>query len=651
MQSLETFRHVLRDHSFGELLGAGHEPKNFDHLFTTVQSFRSRRLAESRPADFWDYVVIDECHHSTAATYSDLVDRLKPKLLVGLTATPERADGVSVLDAFGGRPAAEIRLWHALERQLLTPFEYYGVSDGVDLKGVGWSRGAYDVVGLDALYTGNDRRAELVLAQCQRYRGDLREARILAFCVSVAHAEFMARKFSEAGVAAAAVHGTTPEARRKELPRLLEQRKINVLFTCDLYNEGIDLPFIDTLLLLRPTSSATVFLQQLGRGLRLDKGKAVCLVLDFIGNSRVEYRFDRVLTAMTGVPRGGLRQAVERGFPTLPSGCHLSLDKESRHQILENLKQALGGGVQRLATELREMSARNGSRIDLATFTAETGRPLEDIYDVGGFTRLRREAGILPTAPEGEEELGRKLRLLLHVDDPARLEQLREFAAGREVLRAPLERRRLLMLGYQLWRESGDRFAEQEIARRFEPFPELRNELGELAAQLLDRVALAPVSADLPAEWPLSLHRCYSRGELLTAVGAWTAERKPSSREGLVRLGDGNELLLVTLVKAEAHFSPTTRYRDYAISQSLFHWQSQSTTSEESPTGRGYAEQARNHRRFFLCVRKHQSERFRFLGDVRYEKHEGSRPMSITWRVAQPIPAALLQDYATLAAA
>jgi hypothetical protein len=394
-----------------------------------------------------------------------------------------------------------------------------------------------------------------------------------------------------------------------------------------------------------------VFLQQLGRGLRLHAGKSCCLVLDFIGNSRTEFRFDRLLTGLTGVARGSLEEAVEKGFPTLPSGCHLSLDRESQRQILQHLRQALGGGLQRLAGEVRDASRRHGPNISLETFLADTGRPLEDIYEVGGLTRLKREAGLLPAGEPDELELANKLRLLLHLDDPARLEQLRRFANGETVTGSTLERRRLLMLGYQLWRKSDDRFDESEVVRRFERFPELRRELGELANQLLERVSLAPVSSSLPAEWPLAVHRCYSRDELLTAVGVWTPERKPSNREGVIRLGNGDELLLVTLVKTEKHFSPTTRYRDYAISQSLFHWQSQSTASEDTPTGRGYVEQGGTQRRYYLCVRKHQADRFRFLGDVQYVKHEGQRPMSITWRVLQAIPAALLQEYATLAAA
>ena len=128
---------------------------------------------------------------------------------------------------------------------------------------------------------------------------------------------------------------------------------MNVLFTCDLFNEGIDLPFVDTLLFLRPTSSATVFLQQLGRGLRLSPDKSSCLILDFVGQHRREFRFDDVLSAVTGIPRGRLPKEVEAEFPTLPAGCVLQLDRVAKERILASLQQALRGGEQRLATELR----------------------------------------------------------------------------------------------------------------------------------------------------------------------------------------------------------------------------------------------------------------------------------------------------------
>src|SRR5690606_31737518 len=262
------------------------EPRRYDHVFATVQSVRSKRLIERLGPEHFRHVVVDECHHIPAPSYRDVVSQLAPDLLVGLTATPERADRKSLLPDFDGHIGAELRLWHALDDQLLVPFEYYGIADDVDLRRVRWSRSGYDAAGLEAVYTGNDARASLIHRQLARRVSDLRSLRALGFCVSVAHAEYMAERFTSAGTPALALHGDSPAELRADAPRRLRAREVNVIFTCDLYNEGIDLPFVDTLLLLRPTESATVFLQQLGRGLRHFAGppaKSSCLVLDFIG--------------------------------------------------------------------------------------------------------------------------------------------------------------------------------------------------------------------------------------------------------------------------------------------------------------------------------------------------------------------------------
>ena len=652
-QAMHAYRHVLQDGAFGRLLAGGADPDRFDWLFTTVQSYRSRRLLDRLGKTHWDVVVVDECHRAAADTYSDLVEQLTPRVLLGLTATPERADGQSILPYFGGRAAAELRLGDALERVLLAPFEYYGLSDETDLRAVRWTRGAYDAGDLERVYTGNDRRAALVLAQLQRLRGRVHDARALGFCVSVGHAEYMARKFRDAGVPAVALHGGSSESLRREAPRSLERRELNVIFTCDLYNEGVDLPFVDTLLLLRPTSSATVFLQQLGRGLRLHPDKTACLVLDFIGQAHEKFRFDRALTALTGIPRGQLRDAVRSDFPTLPSGCHLELDRVAREVILANLGAVLSGGAARLAGELRAVADGRGGDATLGQFLEDTGRPLEDVYAAGGFTALRRLAQ-LPTLAAGpeEEDLARRLGLLQHIDDPARLELYGRLAGG-ALDPGPLgvaDRRRLLLLAYQLYREPKRLFSAEGAARLFDPYPALRAELGQLVDVLEDRVLLAPAGR-LPSDWALSPHRTYSRREAQTAVGDWTETAKPSSREGVLRVGADLELLFVTLVKEEKHVSPTTRYRDFAISPHLFHWQTQSTAGPDTMAGRRYLEQATNGNRFLLFVRKHKGEEFHFLGPVRCVSHEGSRPMSITWRLEHPMPPALYQEFATLAAA
>jgi superfamily II DNA or RNA helicase/HKD family nuclease len=653
VQARRTFRYALQDAAFGELLAGGARPRSDEHLFATIQSAASTGLVDRIGPDYYRHVIVDECHHIPAATYQAIVPRLTPDLLVGLTATPERADGKSLLPEFDGHIGAELRLWHALDDQLLVPFEYYGLSDGVDLRRVRWTPRGYDAGELGDLYTGNDARADLVRAQLVRRVADVRAIRALGFCVSVEHARFMARRFTEAGIPSLAVYGEDPDGVREEAPRRLRERAVNVLFTCDLYNEGIDLPYVDTLLFLRPTRSATLFLQQLGRGLRHYPGKSSCLVLDFIGQHRDEFRFDTILAAVTGIPRARIRTSVEQGFPYLPSGCTLQLDAVAREEILRSLRAALAG-ARRLEIELRELAAERPPR--LAEFLGQTGRELDDVYDAGGWTALRRAAGLV-AAERAEDaaavdDLSRRLGFLRHVDEPGRLggyhDLLDAAVRGEPQTLSELDRRRVYMLDAQLEHRGVLRAAEQTIAY-LASRPAIVEELDELREVLDDRVAVPVRTVPVP-EWPLALHRHYSRREIAAAVGHMTAgEKKKSLQAGILQLpAQRRELLFVTLDKSGKGFSPTTRYRDYAISPTRFHWETQGAASVARPSGRRYLESATNGWSFFLFVRPDPEAPFAFLGPVRYEAHTGDRPIAITWRLEHPMPAALYERYATL---
>lgn len=645
-QALDSFRHVLRDYSFGELLGGGHEPSSHDHLFATIQSVRSRGLSDQHASDFWDYVVIDEFHHAAADSYRGLLDHLRPRILLGLTATPERTDGLDILHWFDGRIAAEVRLWDALERQLLAPFDYYGIHDGIDLSEVTWTRGGYDLRSLSDIYTGHDLRAGLVIQEFIKRYGGVRQARALGFCVSIEHAAFMAQSFNAAGIPAISVSGETDSDQRDTAIARLRRREVNVIFTCDLYNEGVDIPEADCLLMLRPTESATVFLQQLGRGLRRHADKSSTLVLDFIGNAHRRFRFDMKLRALTGVARGHLPSALEEGFPSLPAACHFQLDRISREIVLENLKQTVQARRQQLAAELKLIAQDLGRAPSMAEFLSLSGYELGDVYDrADSWTALRRLAGLLPTdATDEESALGKRFARLLHVDEPHRLRLYRAMAEKPTGVVNDADRKRMLMLSLRLAprpRQGVTVHSGIEAVRRF---PDLCQEFVELCDALLDR---ARTTVDAEQAWPLALHRKYVReDEVLTAAGRWTETEQPPLREGRLWLEDSNtELMFVTINKSEKRFSPTTRYEDYAISDTLFHWQSQSTTSEDSPSGKRY--QAGN-ARFLLFVRENQRDAYTYLGPVTYVSHEGSRPMSITWRMQTPMPAGLLRRYATL---
>lgn len=647
-QARSTFRQVLREGAFGEVLADGQEPSAVDHLFATIQSFGRRSFIERYGVAYWDHVVVDECHHAPAESYRLVMDQLRPRVLVGLTATPERQDGRSLLADFDGHIGAELRLWEALERRLLVPFEYHGLHDNVDLRNVAFTRGRYAVDGLDRVFTGDTARASLVLAQLHKRVANVRNIRALGFCVSVAHANFMAAQFNQWGVPSMSLHGASSDDDRRLARVRLASREVNVIFTCDLYNEGVDLPFVDTLLLLRPTESATLFLQQLGRGLRLSDNKSSCLVLDFIGLHRQEFRFDVPLAALTGLPRGSLKDAVEQQFPLLPSGCQLVLDRVAQEQVLSNLRRSLQGGLRRLVDDLREVSQRaHGTPVTLAHFLEASGRDVDDVFtETLSWALLRREAG-WPVAPVGPDEasLAKRLRMLLHLDDPERLRFYRDWLRGVPQVHVHGDAW-TQMLAYAMFEQPNRFMTGAQLMELFEAHPAVREDAESLFDVLLDRVGRTTPAVPGHWPWPLALHRTYLRREILTAVGYWHTQAKAPSREGVLRIKDRKlELLFVTLNKSDRHFTPTTSYDDYAVDATHFHWQSQSQTNAEGEAGRRYVEQAINGWQFVLCVRATTGAPFTVLGPVRYVRHEGSRPMSILWKLDVPMPGDCLREY------
>jgi superfamily II DNA or RNA helicase len=646
-QSLRTYREVLADGAFGELYAGGTRPERWRHVFASVQSLTSYGVANI-PTDAFDVVVIDEFHHAEAATYRRLLDHLQPRELLGLTATPERADGVDVRSFFDGRTAAELRLWDALSGDLLCPFHYFGIADGTDLRGIEWSRGRYDQDALDNVLTGNDVRAAIVLKQLRSKVNDVGGMRALGFCVSVAHAQYMAKVFTAAGVEARAVTGDTHPAQRTAALEDLRARRVNALFTADLFNEGLDLPDIDTVLFLRPTESATIFLQQLGRGLRLAPGKAVLTALDFVGHHRKEFRFDVRYRALTGSTRRALEDQVEHGFPFLPSGSQIVLDEQAQRLVLENIRSQINQSWRKIVAELRAYGDQ-----DLPTFLHESGLELADVLRRGqrSWTQLRREAG-LATRSGGafEEGVLKRVRALAHVDDPDRadvyLRLLSDDASPYSRL-SDVEQRFARMLFFALWPNGGGFASYEEGLGHLRAEAAARDELGSVVDLAFDqaRHATTSLSGALRPS-PLRVRARYQREEILAALDYAHLQRTPKSFQAGVLWSEPwqSDAFLVTLRKSESDYSPTTMYRDYAISPTLFHWESQSTTSLASATGQRYLRHGSRGTNILLFTRDHRVDDlgtapYLFLGPARYVSHAGDRPIAITWELEHPMPA------------
>ncbi|MGL5695246.1 MAG: DEAD/DEAH box helicase, partial [Peptostreptococcaceae bacterium] len=294
-QSMKTFRTILRDRNFGGLYTGNYTPDNIDHVFMTIQTFNSRRFDETLEKDFYDFIIIDEFHHASAPSYQRLLNYFEPRILLGLTATPERMDGKDVLEYFDGRISSEMRLGEAIDKKLLTPFQYFCISDELNLSKIKWSRGGYDNKELGNLLTidklSSRKRADLILKSIDDYIAEIDEIVGLGFCVNIDHAEFMANYFNEKNIPSVAISSKCSSDGREEAKQGLINGKYKFAFVVDLYNEGVDIPEINTILFLRPTESSTVFLQQLGRGLRLSENKECLTILDYVGQAHKSYNF------------------------------------------------------------------------------------------------------------------------------------------------------------------------------------------------------------------------------------------------------------------------------------------------------------------------------------------------------------------------
>ena len=657
-QARATFRYALRDASFGELWLAGERPRDYSHVFASIQSLSRARFSDF-PPDHFDIVIIDEFHHAEASSYKSLLEYLRPVELLGLTATPERADGLDLLHWFNGKIAAELRLWDAIDQHSLVPFAYYGIADNLDYRGVVWRRGrGYDVEGVSNLITADDAWARKVIRALIDKVGDVASIRALGFCVSVSHARFMARIFNAQGIASVAVWGDTPADVREKALADLTSRAVNVVFSVDIFNEGVDVPQVDTLMMLRPTDSATLFLQQLGRGLRRHRQKSLCTVIDFVGLHRAEFRFDRRLRALIGGTRKHLESQIEAGFPLLPAGCHMEFDRVSQQRILENIRYAIPSTWPRKIQELKVLIAAGGP-VTLSGYLDAAGLELEDVYAGGRcWTDLVEDSrGI--ARPEGKESISirKAISRLLHIDDRVRLVRYLEFvrAASPPDLTSLHERDRRLfrmLVSSLVGSFVGPRDSLEVAAAILWGHQDVLRELGELFELLLLKIThLGRPLPDRPRV-PLTVHACYSRVEIQAAFGDGEFAKTPAWREGVRFMqAEQSDVFVVTFDKTGERFSPTTRYRDYAISRSLIHWESQSRTKPSDPTGTRYQNHEKLGSAVMIFARLDDDERgFYFLGQARYVGHKSEMPMQITWKLDNELPGDLFAKFAAAVA-
>lgn len=661
-QARSAYRGVLRNGSFGELWVSGHTPEHYRQLFVSIQTLNNQLESLSLTADFYDYIVIDEVHHIAATSYRKVLHYFQPDILLGLTATPERHDGGDILGDFGGVIAAELRLPEAINQRHLSPFQYFGIDDETDLRNISWSRGRYDIAQLTNLYTHNQARFDKILLSLQEIVTDLHQMKALAFCVSRDHANYMVRQLLLKGVKADVLTSDNSNERQQK-QQAIRSGEINVLCVVDIFNEGVDIPEVDTLLFLRPTESLTIFLQQLGRGLRLANGKECCTVLDFVGNSRPEYDFASKFRALVGKSNRAISEEIKQGFPQAPLGCRIELTKLTQDMVLQNIRQA-SVSRSRLLGMIRQFEQYFTLDLSLANFLKMHPQlNLEDIYKKDSWTNLVNEVNVNQVQELEKTELQtiykRAIDTRFLVCDSYRyLSFLRDLCQNKFVLSDDMDQRMALMCHYDFWQKSGIElgFSSLQASLKALDNVHLRAELVDVLTILINRIQHQELPMLDMISNPLTSHARYTREQILVGFGASTFEKRSPAREGVLEIKEDNvEILFVTLNKNEKQFSPTTMYHDYAINEHLFHWQSQNSARPDRGKGLSYVEQNENGKRVFLFVREQSKDEngrtmsFVNFGEVNYISHTGSQPMSITWRLQQAMPSFMWKQAAKLA--
>ncbi len=666
-QARSTYRSVMVDGNFGEIWTGRIAPSsrgNLERLFVTIQTLNNNwDIFERMGADFYDYVVIDEVHHSASGSYREIFSRMKPKVFIGLTATPERMDGKEIKPDFNDRFAAEIRLQEALNQQLLSPFDYFCVTDdSVDLSRMACCGDKYDTAELNRAYNNNSQRFGLIQKALDNYVNDPFDCKAVCFCCSIEHAVYMDTMFRKNGYRSMAVTSRN-SADIDKASMMLARGEINYLCVADILNEGVDIPEIDTVLFLRPTESLTIFLQQLGRGLRLADGKTCLTVLDFVAQANKSYNYESRFRALIGRSTCGIEKEIRNGFTFLPRGCSITMEKQAQEYILKNIHEAIFN-LTRLRRECRLFSQNTGQELTYENFINNFNIDWRLVYKTpGSWARLKVQAG---NAVEGFDEKSKYIKLLegglarlYHTNSYQYLNFLNDLISkGMQQMPNPSRRERkfLQLFYYTVWMNDiqkvnktyGLNFASiQEAVSSVAGMKWFMEELRFLVSLRLTQLVQTTRWIKVDDDAEIELYGNYSADEvhllLENKLGRWQVFGTQYNMERKFAM------VFVTLNKSDKDYSPSTLYEDYAISPEQFHWQSMNKVRHDSEEGLRITGQKTNGWKYLLFVRDSKQDEYGntngyyCLGFMDYCSSHGECPMNVVWTMRNSIPGFILE--------
>ena len=687
-KSLESFAKVVAvpKNKMGLLTG-NKKSYGADYLFATIQTMS--REYEQYERDEFDYIVIDEAHHATSPSYQKVIDYFKPDFLLGMTATPERSDEGNVFDLFGNNLAVDVRLREALKEGLLVPFHYYGITDqsNVDLSD--------NTLRPDEIAEklNISSRVDFIVEKMRFYGHDGSKRRVLGFCITKKHAAFMAAEFNKRGILSSYLTGEDTQGERQRQIRLLESEtdQLEVIFTVDIFNEGIDIPSVNTVLMLRPTESPIVFTQQLGRGLRIAERKEFLTVLDFIGNYSKSFLIAIALYGSRSVSKKEITHAVRRDFRNIPGPSNIRMDKIAKEQILNQLenenfyafkylkedyqtfKNALGGKVPYHLQDYLTLEGapdpilffsksvsqnKSNNYIEFLKIVEKTDEKIQALVADKKFMDIYTKLlSYLPLKRPHEFAI---LELCLSQKTFTKAEAYRQVAKYVDGDQKNTTNHALETFNF----EYADKKEQKEV-KIIEKISEdgytfhkdlsiaLTNHeqkhfISDAIHYGLLRYQLAFGHQNLGYPF-LKLYSEYTQRE----VGLMANYRNTHSAfrgSTLQNELNGNHYFLFVDLHKEEDIEDNINYKDKFISQSQFQWETPNATRIHSKRGRELTRNSEHEKVIHLFVRKYKTvnnvtQRYTYIGTADGISHQNEKPIEIQYKLHHKMPIALYQEF------
>lgn len=676
----DTFAHLLPNiqRTFGVLTGTKKEWKA-DYLFANIRTLANHYEAFS-PEEF-DYIVVDEAHHAAAPQYEKVMQWFQPDFMLGMTATPERSDQLSVFELFDHNVALEVRLHEALEDDIVAPFHYFGITDaaGIDLQHVRLEDTAALAKKLQV-----HKRVDFIMEHMDFYGHDGEQLRGLGFCVNREHAAFMAAAFTERGIESVYLSGEDSSSAREKAIAALEDEghPVQFLFTVDIFNEGIDIPSVNQVLMLRPTQSPIVFIQQLGRGLRKFPGKQFLTVLDFIGNHTKSFLIAIALNGQRYYDKESLKVAVATGFAHVPGSTHIQMDEISQKQILEQIDKESFYSMMYLKEQYQEFKkVRYGKPpyklMDYYTYDGAPD-PVKFIQKEGSYlhflAKIEKEERLLQLMQDQIwEKVYKALSKMLPLKRPhdasihlALLEQQELTLAEAEYhIHHWVEEVETESVEHAM-KHAANAFLDKVEAGRF---PALAAWDGEklvrtsILEELLQKKEYKDYLTDL---FEYGLHRyekefgkknygvpffkLHEQYQMKDAALLSNATVTHSSFRGSGLLRNGKDLFLFVDLHKDANTEERLMYKDEIKSRVDVQWESPNNMTPHSDRGRSIIQHRELGNKLHLFVRKYKriegavTEPFIYLGQLQVESYKNEKPVMFHVKLHDPIPSQLYRE-------